>query len=260
MTRALVAAGLAAAALAAPAAAKGPVDVVICGAAECREFRWAPHETETSDANADLAIELVNLGQSFAFAETPELAPFYRVQLEVPGMTFAPLTIVPSARVAARSASWVRLNGRTLATFRRVASGIEPFPAPEIDRATVNGRPVDSPASYEAVFETLDEASAPPAGTPHAEIRFRASDPNPWTDGRGPVTYYPTADTLRRSGEWVRASPELVKLIEDDLVSVRKEESGLSMPAMASSVALVFGLVAVGWMTLMRRRASQRRG
>ena len=252
MIRLILAAAALAAAAAAPVLAKGPIEVQICGAAECREIRRAA-------ADAELGRALVQLSQSTAFVPAPELAPYYRVEISAPGDEFYPLHVVPSAGVAERRQTWIRLDARLVTALDGAAGGVRPKSPPRVDRALVNGRPSRSPRVYEGLFAPLGEASVPPADVPHAEIRLETSPPSPWSEGGSTFLYYPTLDTLRRSGDWVGVSPDLAARIEADLVSVRKGESGASLPALAGSAALVVGLGGVAWMTIVRRRGGGRR-
>lgn len=253
MIRPFLAAAALAAAAAAPVPAKGPIDVRICGAAECREIRGAA-------ADAELTRALVQLSESTAFASVPELAPYYRVEISAPGIEFSPLHVVPSAGVAERRQTWIRLDARLVTALDGAVDGVRPKAPPRVERALVNGRPSRAPRVYERLFAPLNEASVPPAGVPHAEIRLATSPPSPWADRVGTFLYYPTLDTVRRSGQWVAASSGLAARIEADLVSVRKRERGASLPALAGSLALVVGLGGVAWMTIVRRRGGGRRG
>lgn len=249
MRHALAAALLTAVACAATAPAKGPIDLRVCGASDCREFAFVPGMPR----NARLVTGLVNAEQSFAFTSPAPLGPWYDLELSSDWYDWSPLAYAPEARRLKRNDSWIAVDRRTLAALRRAASGLEPKPRPAIQRALVNGLPSADPAVYGGIFGPLPAAPVPPPGTPVAQIRLVAGDETPWTDGHR-IEYFPAANVLRRSGEWVRAPGPLANRIEDDLASVRKEADGVGWPAVLSVLALAGGLLLAGRATLGRRR------
>jgi hypothetical protein len=249
MTRALAAAFVAALACAGTALAKGPVELRICGASDCREFKAVPGKPR----DAELVFGLVNAEQSFDFVGPPPLGRWYELTLRADWYEWSPLAYAADAGVVAQSGNWIALDRRTLAAVRRATSGLQPKPRPAIERALVNGLPSANPAVYAGVFGPLPPAPVPPPGTPVAEIRLVAGGETPWTDGRR-IEYFPAANVLRRSGEWVRTPRPLANRIENDLTSVGKDADGVGWPAVLSVLVLAGGLVLAGWATLGRRR------
>ena len=249
MRRALAAGFAAALACAGTAPAKGPIDLQICGASECRDFAFVPGKSR----NARLVTGLVAAEQSFAFASPAPLGPWYAVRLTSEWYEWPALAYAPEARLLKRNDSWVRIGRRTAAAVDRATRGLRPKPRPVIERALVNGLPSASPRVYGDVFGRLPTAPVPPPGTPVAEIRLVAGEETPWTDGRR-IEYFPAVNVLRRSGEWVRAPAPLAGRIEEDLASVRKDADGVGWPATVSVLALAGGLALIGWLTLGRRR------
>ena len=249
MTRALVAALGAALACSGSALAKGPIDLRICGATECRAFAFVPGKRQ----NADLVTGLVDADQSFVFQSPPRLGPWYELALASDSYELFTVAYAPEAGVVKRKDTWIAVTPRTRAALRQATRGLAPRPRPIIERALVNGLPSANPSVYAGMFGPLPPAPAPPPGTPAAEIRLATRGQTPWTDGRR-IEYFPAANVLRRSGEWVAAPDALARRIEEDLTTVRKEADGLGWPAVASVLLLAAGLAAAAWATLRRRR------
>ena len=247
---ALVIGLLAALALPPAAAAKGRVNLEICGAQECRHFVGDPvHPLRTDWA---LAMGVLNLPDSFTFMASPPLSPYYKLQLEADWYEWSPLAYVPDADVVRTSAGWVRVDRPTAKQLREATFLLEPFPAPTIERVRVNGRAVADAAVYGGLFAKLPPADPPLGGTPGAKIVAKAAAPNPWTDNAR-LTYYPTRNVLQRDTEVVRVPDALAAQIESDL----RREGVQGRRGWGSSI--VFGLVLtgalfVGWLTFYRRK------
>ncbi len=247
---ALVIGLLAALALPPVAAAKGRVNLEICGAQECRHLvgdSARPLRTDWA-----LVTGVLNLPDSFTFTATPPVSPYYKLRLEADWYEWSPLAYVPDAGVVRTSAGWVRIDRPTATRLRDATRGLEPFPAPTIERVRVNGRAVADAALYAGLFAKLPPADPPLGGTPGAKIVAEASAPNPWTDNAR-LTYYPTRNVLRRDTEVVRVPDALAAQIESDL----RREGVQGRRGWGSSI--VFGLVLtgalfVGWLTFYRRK------
>jgi hypothetical protein len=242
-------------AVASPAAAKGPIDLKICGASECRAFGWAPRER----AHETLVTGVVALYDDFAFVSSPPLAGYYELQLRADWNAGDRAFYVPTRAVAEVHSSWVRVPPALAAALRGATAGLEPRPRPTLERVVVNGHLVDDATAYAAVFDRLGRAHPLPPETPRAELEVRASAANPWTDERGSVEYFPSANVIHREAEWVVAPAALAERIEDDLADVaRAHDPRPAWPSYLSLAALVAGGGGLAWLKLGRRRSRAR--
>jgi hypothetical protein len=79
------------------------------------------------------------------------------------------------------SSGWGGVDTATLELVRRVAGGIEPYPAPTLTRVTVGGREVASPQTY---FRLLGgKPTWSPIDSRWWRVRFTSATASPWTDG-----------------------------------------------------------------------------
>ena len=79
------------------------------------------------------------------------------------------------------AAGWGGVDPSAIDLLRRVASGIEPFPAPTLTRVTVGGREVSAPETYIRLF--AGKPSWAPVGGRWWRVTFESATPSPWTDG-----------------------------------------------------------------------------
>jgi hypothetical protein len=215
MRRAAVAlvAALAATLVAAPSAvAKGPVDLEICGAGECRTLRGSGYR--------GIAYDLLDVFGTFSFAKAPEPTAYYRLELKGRAVTDwlgeqRRLFFVPSHGVVRTGSSWVTPRAGVLRRLRVAVRGLRPWPAPALARVEVNGRSAD-PAPYAALLETLPVAEPKPELGDRVEIHLFFERPTPWTTGRRPIRYFPTQDIFHRDSDWFRPPRELARRIEAD--------------------------------------------
>jgi hypothetical protein len=241
--------------VASPAAAKGPIELEICGSSECRGFGWAPRER----AHETLVTGLVALYDDFTFVSAPPLAGYYELRLTADWYAWDRAFYVPTRAVAEVQSSWVRIPSALAAALRGATVGLEPRPRPTLERVVVNGHPVDDAAAYAGVFDHLGTAQPPPPETPRAELELRASAANPWTDERKSVEYFPSANVIHRETEWVVATAALAERIEADLAeAARAHGAGPAWPSYLSLAALVAGGGGLAWLRLGRRRSRAR--
>jgi hypothetical protein len=247
---ALVVGLLAAVAAPSTAAAKGRVELEICGAPACRNY--VGDSARPLRTSWPLVMGVLNLPDRFTFASAPPLSPYYTLQLEADWYEWSALAYVPDANVVRTTAGWVRIDRPTAARLRDATRGLEPFPAPKLERVRVNGRPVADAAVYAGLFAKLPPSDPPLGGTPGAKIVVQSAAPDPWTkDAR--LTYYPSRNVLRRDTEVVEVPDTLATQIEADL----RREGVEGRRGWGSSIvfALVFtGALFVGWLTFYRRK------
>ena len=241
---------LAALVLPSAAAAKGRVDLKVCGVPECRHFVGDPARPLRTDW--PLVMGVVNLPDRFVFVSAPPLAPYYTLRLDASWYDWSPLSYVPAAGVVQTVSGWVRIDRPTAARLREATRGLEPFPVPKLKRVRVNGRPVADAAVYAGLFAKLPPSDPPLGGTPGAKIVVESATPDPWTkDAR--LTYYPSRNVLQRDAEVVKVPDALAAQIETDL----RREGVQGRRTWGSSIvfALVFtGSLFVGWLTFYRRK------
>jgi len=224
----LVTLALLAAALAAPSAAgaKGVVDVEICGATKCVSVH-ATGEGQPGDA---LGYGLLQVGGSFNLVAAPPAGPWYSVEIEADW--FGRNRMLPySDGLLGTGNSWIRPDLPVATWLKRLTRDLEPRPAPVIHGATVDGRPVNAPAPYQALLGKLPIADPPGRLGDSTVIRLTPDIVTQWADPDRPLAYFPPQQLLRRGPDWVR--------VPDDLAAVIAADAGLA-PATASASASGF--------------------
>jgi hypothetical protein len=187
------------------------------------------------------------------YRPAPPLAPYYRLHLD--GWDdWPPVLYVPDAGLAGSEAGWQETDAATNTALKRATRGLAPWPAPVPSRVRVNGVPVEDPAAYAALFGGLLPGQAV-LDRPAVTIRMTGV-PAQWLDAARPVEYFPETRAIRVDHEWLRASDELVALIEGDLPGPAE---GRGIPWVA---ALAIGglLAAAGWAARRVRRRVPLRG
>jgi hypothetical protein len=233
---------------ASPAAAKGPVTVKVCGKDDCITIKddfTDPHGPGGTLVNTD----------ALDFAATPAPGPYY--SLEIKGYWYDRDTFyfVPGSEVLRVGSNWLALRDKDVASMRAVTRGLAPFPPPQLTRALVDGRPAANAAPYFALLGTLPAADYPPALARKVEIVLRADRPNPWTDVRRPLEYYPRRNVLHRQVEWLSVPPQLAAVIERDArIGAPAGPSRSPWPGYLAATLLGLGLVAVVALNQRSRR------
>jgi hypothetical protein len=208
----VVTAVAAALSLAPTAGAKGPLDLQICGASDCRTFHDRTHWR--------LVTGVLDVYGAFSFARTSEPARYYELRIKGPGMEEwlgedRAIYFVPSRGVVRSPSTWIRPRAALLRSLRAAVRGLRPWPLPTPTRVTVNGRTAE-PAAYEALLGVLQGAEpAPDLGDP-VEIRFFFARATAWTTSRRPIRYFPAQNIIHRDTEWFRPPSELARRIERD--------------------------------------------
>jgi hypothetical protein len=186
------------------AAAKNVSELKLCGPSSCATIndravleRWM----QSGDGGA---------------TGTPLPAPYYRFDVTVRaaagesfdnGKTSVTWSqwYVPSAHAVrgesdSGTAAWVVESGRAATIFHDVLSGVDPYPAPTITRATIGGRTVRDPASYARLFDPKWKIAGDWSAGDRRRIRLFSASPSPWTDGKNTLLFSPRKHTLSRDG------------------------------------------------------------
>jgi hypothetical protein len=240
---ALTLTGLAALALPAVAGAKEISKVEICGEESCNTITGA----------AKLR-RFVGAGESMSTTAAPP-GPYYRVTLTAKheeGTEAWSIFYVPNGdRLALPDGQWEQLTGGRAAAYRQGTASLAPHRAPTLERVSINGRAVEDPSSYLALFSAGSTDDALPshlADWVPVDMRFRGE--TPWS-GDPYVFFSPSDGLLQRGIEIVRISDEMA-------ASIRAGESLAARDAfpwaLAAVVALALALLAgaVAWSALRR--------
>jgi len=257
MRRAALVASFAAATLvlAPPAAAKGPLELEVCGASECRTF--------TDRTRWRLVTGVLDLYGAFSFASTPPPAPYYELKVNGPGMgewlgNDRTIYFVPSRAVTRTPSSWIKLGPALVRALRRAVDGLRPWPQPDLARVTVDGRTVEL-AGYSALLGDLPAAEPAPELGDAVETRVSFERRTPWTTTRRSLQYFPAQRILHRDTAWFRPPAEVVRRIEADAgLTPRRAApppSGADgSPLLAAGLAATLAALAAAAVALRRAR------
>jgi hypothetical protein len=234
---------LAALALPALAGAKEISKVEICGEEGCNTISgWANTKS------------LMGHGESMSATASPP-GPYYRVTLSAKheeGTETWSIYYVPSGnRLALPDGQWEQLTGSTAAAYEDATSGLPPYPAPTLERVLIDGRAVEDPGSYLALFRVGSTGRALPshlADWVPVDMRFRGE--TPWSGD--PYVFFSASDGLIQRGI------EIVRIPDEMAANIRAGESlaSDSFPwALAAVIALAVALAAGGTLWLGLRRA-----
>jgi hypothetical protein len=247
MKRSVVLTLTALAALAAPAlaGAKEISKVELCGEDGCRTV-----------TRAATLRDLLGNGESMSTTAAPP-GPYYRVTMtarhEGNAETWSIFYVPSGDRLALADGQWEQLTSRSAAAYEQATAGLEPHPAPRLERVLINDRAVEDPESYLVLFTAGTTDGAVPsslAGWVPVDLRFHGE--TPWS-GKPYVFFSPSDGLLQRGIEIVRIPDEMA-------AGIRARESlapSDGFPwALAAAVALALALVAGGvWLELRREPA-----
>ena len=226
--------------LAAPAAAKGPVSVDVCGASGCETLGPFPaHGAPLSG----VASTLLNTGD-LDLAAMPPPGPFYSLDLRADWLDDLDRSFyVPDAGVVRAGGSWLGLDRAVAAELRRATAGIEPWPWLGLRSVRVGAGEATRVAPYEALFDRLSSADPPPYTADRIPVD---AEPNwlkhpdypgtPWTNPAMIVDWVPSHGVLYRDGAWFRVPPGLGDRLASD--------AGLARPAPAEPASVPWALMA----------------
>jgi hypothetical protein len=234
--------------LAPPAAAKGPVTVKICGQDGCISVKddfTDPHGPGGTLVNID----------GLDFAASPAPGPYYSLEIKDYWYDRDTFYFVPGSEVLRVGSNWLVLRDDDVGSMRAATRGLAPFRTPQLTRALVDSRPAENAAPYFALLGTLPAADYPPALARKVEIVLRADRPNPWTDVRRPLEYYPRRNLLHRQVEWLSVPPRLAAVIERDAgVAAPARPSRSVWPSYLAAIFLALGLITVVALNQRSRR------
>jgi hypothetical protein len=226
--------------LAAPAAAKGPVSVEVCGATGCEILGPFPaHGAPLSG----VASTLLNTGD-LDLAAMPPPGPFYSLDLRADWLDdLDPAFYVPDAGVLRAGGGWLGLDRAVAAELRRATAGIEPWPWLGLRSVRVGARETTRAAPYEVLLHRLRNAEPPPFSADRIAVHV---EPNglerpdyagtPWTNPAMIIDWVPSHGVLYRDGAWFRVPPGLGDRLARD--------AGLARPAPAEPASVPWGLIA----------------
>src|SRR5688572_7402352 len=157
MERFAVVTCMALAALALPvlAGAKEISKVEICGEESCRTITGAASLRGLVGSDESMSKPAVAPG------------PYYRVTLtakhEGDTESWSIFYVPAGDRLALPDGNWEQVTGETAAAYREETAGLEPFPTPKIESVLVNGRRVEDPSSYIALYAAGTSDGAVPS-------------------------------------------------------------------------------------------------
>jgi hypothetical protein len=146
-----------------------------------------------------------------------------------------------------------KVDAAAAAAFTEVTEGIEPFPAPTIVRGTLNGKAVENPSSYMALFGRANDPTVYPNATDWQRVELTGTRPSPWTDDVL-VLVSPTKRIVEVGGLG------LARLDEDEAAAVSARtalpvgDDGFRWTLVAVASALAFAVVAVLLLSLQFAR------
>jgi hypothetical protein len=243
------------------AAAAAVICLVVPAGAAAKELSSATICGESGCRTIDRPNELLAGGGDGIPEPAPAASPYYAVRLttthegreEAWTIFYVPGPAMLGFRSERDAAQFEQLEGPVVAAWRAAARGVDPFPAPRITSAAVDGEPVADPQSYLSLYGRTDEGAAYPAEPDFVPIVLHAARPSPWTDLRY-VMFSPSAGA-------VELGTRIVKLPEDTTAAIVARESlddpsssrGFAWPAVSFGLAsaLVLTLAAA----LLARRS-----
>jgi hypothetical protein len=240
----------------APAAAKGPVDVKICGATECVTI----HAGEEPVQGSALAYGLLDVGSSADFVPAPPAQPWYSVELDADW--FGREGTMPYTEgLLGIGNSWVRPALPVAMSLKRFTRDLEPRPAVTIRSATVNGKPVADPSAYDALLADLPIGDPPERLGRAVVIRLTPDVVTQWADPERSFAYFPPQRLLRRGPEWHTVPEDVAATIEADagLAKPAPPPSASGFPAGdLAAVLATLAVVALAVAIVSRRRTRSR--
>lgn len=240
----LTLAALVALTLPAVADAKEISKVELCGAESCNTITGAQNTRR-----------LVDNGDSLSMMAAPP-GPYYRVTLTATheeGTDTWSIFYVPAGdRLGLPDGQWQQLTGVAAAAYRKATADLEPHPAPTLERVLIDGRAVEDPASYLALFTAGSNEGALPthlADWVPVDMRFRGE--TPWSGD--PYLFFSPSDGL------VQRGIEIVRIPDEMAANIRAGESLAAADgfpwAITAVIALALAASLAGgltWLTLRR--------
>jgi hypothetical protein len=150
---------------------------------------------------------------------------------------------------------WSRLTGPSATTMKRLARGVDAFPAPRISATFVGGRAVSGdPASYLALFrEPGRRMNANTFPNDWVPIDFQSTQASPWTDSPFELMFSPSTNAIERGIQQV----VLPQALASDIEAARPlavEEATRWLPWLVVGALVGALLVLAGLGAVLRRR------
>ncbi|MGH2995008.1 MAG: hypothetical protein ACRDON_05670 [Gaiellaceae bacterium] len=227
-------------ALAAPAAAKGPVTIEVCGMDGCAiAGKEQAHSTSTLLNWVELEL-----------TQMPPPGPYYEIRRRAGWLEDeVPIFYIPSADVLRLASNWLVLDERTATRLRVAARGLEPWPWTGVQEASVGGRKAQNPLLYEALLRPLPATESPPYDADRMPVimlsRVKRSEHQltPWTNRSLIVDWLPAHGVVYRDGEWLRIPGWLDETLRRDAGLNPPPPPVAIEPERAASAELVAGAV-----------------
>ena len=146
-----------------------------------------------------------------------------------------------------------RLDHAARAAFAAVTRDLEPYPAPVVTAALVDGRPAADPTSYLSLRGRPSQLEASVSAEDWVGIELRSRIASPWTEGVG-LLLSPSTGVLQDGFSFSRLDPATVGriLARRGLGSVAQPSEptsaagGTSVPVLAGAVAVAALLGGIG--------------
>ena len=105
-----------------------------------------------------------------------------------------------------QTTTWMAASGRIGKLVSALAERVDPFAAPKVRSVTLNGKAVDDPQSYVALWTMGEKVQGYPSDDLDSQqVIFFTDPPTPWSDGNY-VVAYPKSKMLLRDGQLVSIS------------------------------------------------------
>jgi hypothetical protein len=192
--------------------AKGPLaDLQLCGVSAC--------------VNIDDAAT-VPLSEAIFFWYTDKAAPaepqtYYLLRWSggVGAMNTEHAFWMPSAGLIRRfdplslSARWKGISGSLTGALQPAATGLQPFPLPELTRVVVGHRVARDPRSYVSLLSGGTPVKSWAAARGWLRVRMASVQPSPWTDVGADLKISRTGGFVWRDGSVFRIPLRLARLV-----------------------------------------------
>jgi hypothetical protein len=209
--------------------------VVLMG---CVSFAIAPGTTEAKGPLADLQLcgvsvcitiddaATVPLSEAIFFWYTDKAAPaepqtYYLLRWSggVGAMNTEHAFWMPSAGLIRRfdplslSARWKGISGSLAAALQPAATGLQPFPLPELTRVVLGHRVARDPRSYVGLLSGGTPVKSWAAAHGWLRVRIASLQPSPWTDVGADLQISRTGGFVWRDGSVFRIPLRLARLV-----------------------------------------------
>jgi hypothetical protein len=235
------------------AAAKEIHSVSVCGPSRCATLAAGPSLRSLASTMGK---------QPHSVLRSVPLSSYYRVDIRVRGEHeighFRLFIVEPNLLRPAEGdgidTPFNALPAAAAHVISSLAARVDPFPAPHVVDARIDGKPVADPGRYAALFRDLPAADGP-AASASVRLVLTPDRANPWFRTGRPLLYAPERHVLVLDRP-LRVPDQLATAIARDANLESTASSGVSWPGVAILGAWV--LLSTGWYlsTRSRRRRS----